>query len=92
VGAARTGCSLGIHPSSVHRVLPRYRLAKLAWLDRGTGRVIRRYEHEKPEDLVHVNIKKLGRIPDGGGRRNKHGIRLTAGHCSEGLTQSISVL
>jgi transposase InsO family protein len=60
---------LGIHPSTVHRVLSRYRLAKLTWLDRGTGRVIRRYEHDKPGDLVHVDIKKLGRIPDGGGHR-----------------------
>lgn len=53
----------------MHRVLSRYRLARLTWLDRGTGRVIRRYEHEKPGDLVHVDIKKLGRIPDGGGHR-----------------------
>jgi hypothetical protein len=31
--------------------------------------VIRRYEHPHPGDLVHVDIKKLGRIPDGGGHR-----------------------
>jgi transposase InsO family protein len=68
-GPARIGYLLGIHSSTVHRVLSRYRLAKLTWLDRGTGRVIRRYEHEKPGDLVHVDIKKLGRIPDGGGHR-----------------------
>ena len=30
---------------------------------------IRRYEHAAPGDLVHVDIKKLGNIPDGGGRR-----------------------
>ena len=68
-GPARIGYLLGIHPSTVHRVLSRYRLAKLTWLDRGTGRVIRRYEHAHPGDLVHVDIKKLGRIPDGGGHR-----------------------
>jgi transposase InsO family protein len=68
-GPARIGYLLGIHPSTVHRVLSRYRLAKLAWLDRGSGRVIRRYEHDRPGDLVHVDIKKLGRIPDGGGHR-----------------------
>jgi len=50
-------------------VLARYRLAKLSWLDRATGRVIRRYEHQHPGDLVHVDIKKLGKIPDGGGWR-----------------------
>ena len=69
-GPARIGYLLGIHPSTVHRVLSRYGLARLSWLDRATGRVIRRYEHEKPGDLVHVDIKKLGRIPDGGGHRS----------------------
>ena len=47
-GPARIGYLLGIHPSTVHRVLSRYGLARLAWLDRATGRVIRRYEHESP--------------------------------------------
>lgn len=69
-GPARIGYLLGIHPSTVHRVLSRFGLARLAWLDRATGRVIRRYEHHKPGDLVHVDIKKLGRIPDGGGHRS----------------------
>ncbi|MCU1615345.1 MAG: family transposase [Frankiales bacterium] len=44
-------------------------MARLTWLDRPTGRVIRRYEHAVPGDLVHVDVKKLGRIPDGGGWR-----------------------
>lgn len=69
-GPARIGYLLGIHPSTVHRVLSRYGLAKLSWLDRSTGRVIRRYEHDSPGDLIHVDIKKLGRIPDGGGHRS----------------------
>ncbi|AOT02552.1 IS481 family transposase [Arthrobacter sp. U41] len=68
-GPARIGYLLGIHPSTVHKVLSRFGLAKLSWLDRATGRVIRRYEHEKPGDMIHVDIKKLGRIPDGGGHR-----------------------
>ena len=68
-GPARIGYLLGMHPSTVHRVLARYRLAKLAWLDRATGQVIRRYEHSAPGDLIHVDIKKLGRIPAGGGWR-----------------------
>lgn len=33
------------------------------------GRVIRRYEHPTPGDLVHVDVKKLGKIPDRGGWR-----------------------
>jgi hypothetical protein len=53
----------------VHRVLVRYQANRLAWLDRPTGRLIRRYEHPRPGDLVHVDVKKLGRIPAGGGHR-----------------------
>lgn len=68
-GPDRIGHHLGLHPSTVHRVLSRYGLARLAWLDRGTGAAVRRYEHPAPGDLVHVDIKKLGRIPDGGGHR-----------------------
>ena len=30
---------------------------------------IRRYEHAHPGDLIHVDVKKLGRVPDGGGWR-----------------------
>ena len=66
-GPARIGFLLGLHPSTVHRVLSRYGMARLTWLDRPTGRVVRRYEHTTPGDLVHIDVKKLGRIPDGGG-------------------------
>jgi transposase InsO family protein len=68
-GPARIGYLLGLHPSTVHRVLTRFGLARLRWLDRATSRPVRRYEHSTPGDLVHVDIKKLGRIPDGGGHR-----------------------
>lgn len=68
-GPARIAYLLGLHPSTVHRVLSRFGLARLAWLDRATGRVVRRYERAAPGELVHVDIKKLGRIPDGGGHR-----------------------
>jgi transposase InsO family protein len=68
-GPARIAYLLGLHPSTVHRVLARYRLARLSWLDRATGHVVRRYEHTHPGDLVHLDVKKLGKIPDGGGWR-----------------------
>lgn len=68
-GPARIGYHLGLHPSTVHKVLSRYRMAKLSWLDRPTGQVVRRYEHAHPGDLVHVDVKKLGKIPDGGGHK-----------------------
>jgi transposase len=68
-GPARIGFLLRIPPSTVHRVLTRYRIARLAHLDRATGLPIRRYEHPTPGALVHVDIKKLGNIPDGGGHK-----------------------
>lgn len=68
-GPARIGFLLGIAPSTVHKVLTRFGLARLDHLDRATGRVIRRYERERPGELVHVDIKKLGNIPDGGGHK-----------------------
>ena len=68
-GPARIAYLLGLNPATVHRVLARYRIARLSHLDRATGRPIRRYEHDHPGDLIHVDIKKLGNIPDGGGHR-----------------------
>src|SRR3954470_9950050 len=61
-GPARIAYLLGLNPSTVHQILRRYKLARLMHLDRATGRVIRRYEHDAPGDLVHVDIKKLGNI------------------------------
>ncbi|GGR07866.1 hypothetical protein GCM10010195_73380 [Kitasatospora griseola] len=55
--------------STVHRVLTRHGINRLRWMDRPTGQVVRRYERERPGELVHVDIKKLGNIPDGGGHR-----------------------
>ena len=74
VGPHRIGYHLGIPRSTVGRVLARYRMPKLAHIDRSTGLPVRksppvRYELEVPGQLVHVDIKKLGRIPDGGGHR-----------------------
>lgn len=69
LGPVRIGYRLGMASSTVYRVLCRLGLQRLSWLDRPTGRVIRRYEHERPGDLVHMDIKKLGRIRPGGGWR-----------------------
>ncbi|MFH9067763.1 IS481 family transposase [Streptomyces coeruleorubidus] len=69
LGPARIGPILGLPASTVHRVLARHGLNRLAFLDRPTGQVIRRYERSRPGELVHVDVKKLGRIPDGGGWR-----------------------
>ncbi|WP_405793296.1 IS481 family transposase [Streptomyces sp. NBC_01506] len=69
LGPARIGPVLGLPASTVHRILTRHGLNRLAWMDRPTGTVIRRYERERPGELIHVDVKKLGRIPDGGGHK-----------------------
>ncbi|MGJ1618068.1 IS481 family transposase [Clavibacter sepedonicus] len=73
-GPHRISYHLRIPRSTVERVLRRYRMPLLTHLDSATGLPVRRsparrYEHSSPGDLVHVDIKKLGRIPDGGGHR-----------------------
>ena len=55
--------------STVHAVLVRHGLNRLDHLDRATRDPIRRMEMTHPGELVHVDIKKLGRIPEGGGWR-----------------------
>ncbi|WP_204061792.1 IS481 family transposase, partial [Microbispora corallina] len=69
LGPARIGPILGLAPSTVHRILTRHHLNRLAYLDRPTGQLIRRYERARPGELIHIDVKKLGRIPDGGGWR-----------------------
>jgi len=69
LGPARIAGVLGLNASTVHRVLTRHGCPRLAWLDRPTGEVIRRYERARPGELVHVDVKKLGAIRPGGGWR-----------------------
>ena len=63
--SARTG----VPAATVWRILQRNGLNRLAWIDRPTGRVIRRYERSAPGELVHLDVKKVGQIPPGGGWR-----------------------
>jgi transposase InsO family protein len=69
LGPVEIGDRLGMASSTVHAVLLRCGLNRLAHIDRATGEPIRRYEHEHPGDLIHVDVKKLGKVPDGGGWR-----------------------
>jgi len=69
LGPARIAFRPGLAPSTVHAVLRRYGCPRLAYLDRATGVPVRRYERDRPGELVHVDVKKLGNIPDGGGHR-----------------------
>jgi transposase InsO family protein len=69
LGPVRLGARLGVPASTVHRILVRRGISRIAWMDRPTGQVIRRYERDRPGELIHVDVKKLGRIPLGGGHR-----------------------
>src|SRR4051794_9500526 len=75
-GAVVLAAELGLNPSTVGRILARHHVPHLAVIDPITGERIRasrrsenRYEHPRPGDMIHVDVKKLGRIPAGGGWR-----------------------
>ena len=70
------GPELGVAPRTVSRILRRHHVPRLVECDPLTGEVIRaskttavRYERDRPGELVHMDVKKIGRIPDGGGWR-----------------------
>jgi transposase InsO family protein len=76
VGRDRIAEQLGVPARTVSRILVRHGLPRLEDCDPMTGEVIRasratqhRYERARPGELVHMDVKKLGRIPDGGGWR-----------------------
>jgi transposase-like protein len=69
LGPVPIGARLGVPASTVHAVLTRCRINRLSHIDRRTGEPVRRYEHQSPGALLHVDVKKLGNIPDGGGWR-----------------------
>ena len=60
------GYELGLAPSTVYAILRRAGLHRLAWLHRATREIVR-YERTRPGELVHLDIKKLGRIPPAAG-------------------------
>jgi transposase InsO family protein len=76
------GPELGLPPRTVSRVLRRHQVPYLRECDPLTGEPIRaskttavRYERDRPGELVHMDVKKIGRIPDGGGWK-AHGRRM----------------
>ncbi|MWC00428.1 IS481 family transposase, partial [Agromyces seonyuensis] len=69
LGPAQIAGELGLPTSTVHAVLVRCRINRLGRIDRVTGEPIRRYEHDHPGSLIHVDVTKFGNIPDGGGWR-----------------------
>jgi transposase InsO family protein len=69
LGPARLAGIVGVPASTVHRILVRHGVNRLRWMDRPTGRVIRRIHTDRPGELVHIDVKKLARVPDGGGHK-----------------------
>ncbi len=76
VGRDELARRFGVSPATASRIIARAGLPALHELDPVTGVRIRasrrtehRYERDTPGDLIHIDVKKLGRIPDGGGWR-----------------------
>jgi transposase InsO family protein len=74
VGPDRLSDELGVPARTISRILRRHQVPYLFECDPLTGDVIRaskttavRYERDRPGELIHVDVKKIGRIPDGGG-------------------------
>ncbi|MGY0540130.1 IS481 family transposase [Nocardioides sp. YJ-D4] len=70
------GPQVGVPPRTVARILRRHGVPYLRECDPMTGEIIRsskqtavRYERDRPGELVHVDVKKVAKIPDGGGWR-----------------------
>ncbi len=85
IGPARLAGIVGVPASTVHRVLVRHGCNRLRWMDRTTGRIIRRIETSRTGELVHIDVKKLARIPPGGGHR-VHGRNASVLHKRVGYT------
>jgi transposase InsO family protein len=89
LGPVQIAGRLGMPASTVYAVLTRCRINRLSRIDRVTGEPLRRYEHDYPGALIHVDITKFGNIPDGGGhkflsrKQSRHNARLTAQRTGE---------
>ncbi len=58
--AKQIAAELGISPASVSRILRRLDLSKLSALE--PAEPVRRYERQRPGELIHIDIKKLGKF------------------------------
>jgi AraC-like DNA-binding protein len=68
---------VGVSPATVSRVLRRLGLNKLNALE--PAEPVRRYERENPGELIHIDIKKLGRIGSVGQTALREGCIATIG-------------
>ena len=71
-GADHIAHEVGLATSTVQTILTRAGLGRLDRGDRATRREpVRRYQRDTPGELIHVDVKKLAGIPDGGGWRTR---------------------
>ena len=68
-GADHIAHHVGLSSSTVQQILRSEGLGRLDRGDRATPEPVRRYQRDRPGELVHVDVKKLSGIPDGGGWR-----------------------
>jgi len=69
-GADHIGFEVGLAASTVQGILNRAGVGRLDRGDRATNREpVARYQRDTPGELIHVDIKKIAGIPDGGGWR-----------------------
>ena len=90
-GPHRIGWALGTARSTVYAVLRRAGLHRSAWLHRVTREAVR-FEHESPGDMLHLDVKNLGRIPFGGGKRFAPGFTETHSGPSKGRSLGVDFL
>jgi transposase InsO family protein len=85
-GADRIGFTVGLAASTVQRILTAAGLGRLDRGDRATdAEPARRYVRDRPGELIHVDVKKIAAIPDGGGwRMHGRGNDSTHGHSGAG--------
>lgn len=63
LGPVQIAGELGVAPSTAHAVLVRCRINRLSRIDRVTGEPIRRYEHDHPGSLIHVDVTEVRQHP-----------------------------
>jgi transposase InsO family protein len=68
-GADHIAHETGVAASTVQRILHAAGLGRLDHGDRATAATVRRYQRDRPGELIHVDIKKISGIPTGGGWR-----------------------
>ena len=74
----------GLAVSTCHKILVRHGLQRLQWMDRPTGRLVRRIEMSRPGEELQLDVKQLGAIPPGGGHRVHGRLARPSGHHGPG--------